>query len=129
MKWTSLTYLIEVPLARKVSETKLATNTASQQPPIQRDKFALQARPFIHELASKCKLHRNHAMKNHPLRILNKRCLQSIRILNLDRLDVAVEFLLRALLVVIKRVDSRGKLCSILILARSAMSATSSAIS
>lgn len=68
-------------------------------------------------------------MKNHPLRILNKRCLQSIRILNLDRLDVAVEFLLRALLVVIKRVDSRGKLCSILILARSAMSATSSAIS
>jgi hypothetical protein len=68
-------------------------------------------------------------MKNHLLRILNKRCLQSIRILNIDRLDVAVEFLLRALLVVLKRVDSRGKLSSILILARSATSATSIAIS
>jgi hypothetical protein len=99
--------------------------TTSKQP----DKFALQGRPFIHELASKCKLHQNHAMKNHPLRILNKRCLQSIRILNVDRLDVAVEFLLRALLVVLKRVDSRGKLSSILILARSATSATSIAIS
>jgi hypothetical protein len=55
--------------------------TTSKQP----DKFALQGRPFIHGLASKCKLHPNHALKNQPLRILNKRCLQSIHILNVDR--------------------------------------------
>ena len=64
-------------------------------------------------------------MKSHPLCILNKRCLQSLRILNIDRLDVAVEFLLRALLVVLTETGSRGKLYSAPILVRSTASGAS----
>ena len=45
-------------------------------------------------------------MKFRPLCILNERCLQSLRILNIDGLDVAVEFLLCTFFVISLSRDS-----------------------
>jgi hypothetical protein len=54
----------------------------------------------------------NHAMKINHLCVLNHSGLETLRILNIHRLNIAVQLLLRALFVVLKRERPQEKLYS-----------------